>query len=136
MYAGSEWQLPHNCGICLRSILPFHPALRLMALSASSLVGSPPWQLAQVKPLGACMSWLNFSWLTPRGSGNAEWQSKHEFVVCPHPRLAESSKRPAGKSKRARPSNRMLLREIPINTHSCPVGKSKDGNSSNPALGA
>ena len=34
----------------LRSILPFHPALRLMALSGSSLVGSPPWQLVQVSP--------------------------------------------------------------------------------------
>ena len=64
--------LPHNCGICLRSILPFHPAFRLMALSGSSLVGSPPWQLAQVRPFCACMSWLNFSWLTPSGSGKAE----------------------------------------------------------------
>src|SRR5207302_3106456 len=46
MYAGSEWQLPHKFGICLRSILPFQPAFRLMAFSGSSLVGSPPWQLA------------------------------------------------------------------------------------------
>src|SRR5271157_2105080 len=65
-------ELPHNCGICLRSILPFQPAFRLMALSGSSLVGSPPWQLVQVKPFCACMSWLNFSWVTPRGSGKAE----------------------------------------------------------------
>ncbi len=33
--AGLEWQDPHSCGICLRSILPFHPALRLIAWSGS-----------------------------------------------------------------------------------------------------
>src|SRR5208282_3417213 len=83
MYAGLEWQEPHNCGICLRSILPFHPALRLIAWSGSSLAASPPWQLAQVKPFWAWMSWLNVSWVTPNGSGNAEWQSRQEFLDWP-----------------------------------------------------
>src|ERR1019366_2013651 len=56
--SASEWQEAQSSGICLRSILPFHPAVRLIALSGSSLLASPPWHAAQVSPFWAWMFWL------------------------------------------------------------------------------
>src|SRR5579859_5260538 len=124
MYAGSEWQLPHSWGICLRSILPFHPALRLIALSGSSAVASPPWQFTQLSPFSTWMSNFKLSALTPSGSGSAEWQSRQEFVVCPQAEDADSTSRtkvaigPATKF-------RNLFRKMSINAH---TGHVHEGN--------
>src|SRR5271165_4310003 len=81
------------------------------------------------------MSWLNFSWLTPKGSGKAEWQSRQEFLVCPYPGLKQTARQPAKSNQRAWPSKRALFRKMPIKTHTCYVSESEDGNSRNPPLG-
>ena len=124
--------VPHSWGICLRSILPFQPALRLMALSGSSLVGSPPWQLAQVKPFCACMSWLNFSWLTPSGSGRRNGSPGKSFYSARWPRRPRAS----GSLPGPRSNNLPLLREVAINGHTCHISKGKDSDSCDPLLGA
>src|SRR5580765_5436680 len=71
MSAASEWQLPQSAGIWPRSILPRNPADLLIA-SGSALVGSPPWQLAQVSPFWEWMSLANVSAVTCSGGSNAE----------------------------------------------------------------
>src|SRR5215470_8319712 len=81
MKAPSEWQRPQKSGTFLRSILPRNPAALLMA-SMSALVGSPPWQLEQVRPFWKWISLVNCCSVTWRGGSRAPWQSKHVFCAC------------------------------------------------------
>src|SRR2546428_10480587 len=80
------------------------------------------------------MSWVNIASLTPRGSGNAEWQSRQEFLVCAKPKVPSSSRTASG-SERAGRSESALFCQVSINTHTCYVSQSKDCKSGNPAFG-
>ena len=50
MKSGSLWQRAQSLGMAARAGTPVKPRARLMATWGSSEAGSPPWQLAQVKP--------------------------------------------------------------------------------------
>src|SRR6476646_9583275 len=136
MNAGSEWQLPQSLGISARLIFPLKPAFLPMEISGSSLVASPPWQLAQVSPFCAWISWLNFCSVTPRLSVKIEWHSRHEFFVwaC----AAAASSKPAATTRRHREANKAgdLLCKVAINGHSYDVCESHNCQRIDPPSGA
>src|SRR5579872_5820100 len=127
MNPGLEWQEPHSLGTAARSILPLNPAALLMALS-SLLLGSPPWQLAQVNPFCAWMSWANCSWVTCSSPSSAEWQSTQLLGCCAcatATAVVSSSTAP-----------RLLFRHITVRRHHSHVSHHEHRRSCNQALAA
>ena len=81
MKLGSLWQLAQNFGMAARAGLPLKPLALLMATLGSSLVRSPPWQSAQLRPWAIWMSFLMSvdGPLVP--SSMAEWHVMQESAA-------------------------------------------------------
>src|SRR5689334_5407537 len=105
-----------------------------MEISGSSAPASPPWQLAQVSPFCAWISWLNFSSVTPRLSVRMEWQSRQVFLVWARAAPANTSAAAMAMSHRQADEVAMLVCIVAINGHPYDVSEGQNRQRIDPFL--